>query len=339
MSNLENQREIFSLLRKKIPKGTGVYLFSDQNGEIMYVGKSVNLRQRVSSYFRRDMTKMEYRTREMVYNIGDVDFYETDSELLALLLEDALIKKYQPRHNVRQQQYLGYQYILLTEGPYPTCRMMGKSDDPGQGQTFGPYKSRFFVKDLLYIIRRFLGLRSCEETVPIRFSLSHEFGYCTGPCRGKISPEEYAHIVERAVEFLNGNETYVVGKLTEAMEEASSALQFEKAEELKERIDFCERFCTRQRFLHRFKEKNLTINENGIVYEFEKGRLITLKGFTSQQHDIMAILCGRSENLDEDPRFHLDRANIVYGWIHNEKNECEYCFTDSEKKLERYEQS
>jgi excinuclease ABC subunit C len=190
--------------------------------------------------------------------------------LLALLLEDALIKEYQPRHNVRQQQYLGYQYILLTDGPYPTCRMIGKSDDPGQGRTFGPYKSRFFVKDLLYIIRRFLELRSCEETVPVRFSLSHEFGYCTGPCRGKISPEEYARIVERAVEFLNGNETDVVSKLTEAMEEASSAHQLENAEELKERLDFCERFCTRQRFLHRFGEKNLTLHENGHIFEFER---------------------------------------------------------------------
>ncbi|UCE17182.1 MAG: GIY-YIG nuclease family protein [Gemmatimonadota bacterium] len=328
MDNFENQQEIFSLLRKKIPRGTGVYLFSDQNGEIMYVGKSLNLRQRVSSYFRTDMMRVEYRTREMISNIGDVDFYETDSELLALLLEDALIKDYQPRHNVRQQQYLGYQYILLTEGPYPTCRMMGKSDDPGQGQTFGPYKSRFFVKDLLYIIRRFVGLRSCEETVPTRFSLNHEFGYCTGPCRGKISPGGYARIVERVVEFLRGNETYAVGKLTEAMEEASLALQFEKAEEFKGRIEFCERFCTRQRFLHRFKEENLTIRENGIVYEFEKGRLKALRGFTSQHPDIMTILCGRREDSDEDPRFHLDRANIVYSWIHNEKNECEYYFTD-----------
>lgn len=323
------RQEIFSLLREKIPKKPGVYLFSDANGDIMYIGKSVNLRHRISSYFRADMTKIEYRIREMVFNIGDIDFYETNTELLALLLEDALIKRYQPRYNVRQQQYLGYQYILLTEGKYPTCKMISHLDDPGQGLIFGPFKSKFFVKDLLWIIRRFLRLRSCEENEPMRFSLGYEFGYCTGPCRGKISPEEYAHIVERVVEFLNGNEEYVISKVTEAMENASSALQFEKAEELKERIDFCERFCARQRFLHCFREQSLTIHENGIhgiIYEFEKGKFKNLKASDPVNHDIALFLQQEPEDAKQDPRFLLDQANIVYSWIHSEKNECEYTF-------------
>ena len=326
----EKRQEIFSLIRKKIPKKPGVYLFSDQNDDIMYVGKSVDLRQRISSYFRANMHKIEYRIREMVFNIGDIDFYETGTELLALLLEDALIKKYQPRYNVRQQQYLGYQYVLLTEGRYPTCRMISHLDGPDEGRIFGPFKNRFFVKDLLWIIRRYLGLRSCEETEPARFSLGYEFGYCTGPCREKISPEAYSHIVERVVDFLNGNEVYVTKKLTESMENASTALQFEKAEELKERIDFCERFCARQRFLHHFREQRLTLSENGnieVTYEFERGRLKNLQGVPSEAQGSKAILLNEVIESDEDPRFLLDRANIVYSWIHNEKNECEYSFS------------
>ena len=329
MKKDKTRQEIFSLLRNKIPREPGVYLFSDQNGDIMYVGKSVNLRQRVSSYFRGDMAKLDYRIREMVFNIGDIDYYETSTELLALLLEDALIKRYQPRHNVRQQQYLGYQYILLTEGKYPTCRMISHVEDPGRGQIFGPFKSKFFVRDLLWIVRRYLDLRSCEEIDPLGFSLSYEFGYCAGPCRGKISPEAYSHIVERVIDFLNGNDEYVIVRLTEAMEKAAGVLQFEKAEELKERIDFCKRFCARQRFLHCFKEQNLTIRENGIhgtTYEFEKGKFKNLKASDPVNHDITSFLQQEPEDANQDPRFLLDRANIVYSWIHNEKNECEYTF-------------
>lgn len=333
MRDLEKLQEIFSLIRNKIPKKPGVYLFSDQNGDVMYVGKSVNLRQRISSYFRTDVTKIEYRIREMVYNIGDVDFYETGSELLALLLEDALIKKCQPRYNVRQQQYLGYQYILLTEGRYPTCKMISHLDEPDRGRIFGPFKSSFLVKDLLWIIRRYLRLRSCEDTEPIRLSMNYEFGYCTGPCRKKISPDEYAQIVGRVVELLTGKGDYVVSKITEAMEKASEALQFEKAEELKERIDFCERFCSRQRFMHHFKEQRLTLCENGnveVTYEFERGRLKNLQGVPSKAEGSRAILLNEVMESGEDPRFLLDRANIVYNWIHNRKNECEYTFSEND---------
>jgi len=122
----------------------------------------------------------------------------------------------------------------------------------------------------------------------------------------------------------------VVRELTEAMEDAAAALEFEKAEELKERIDFCKRFCTRQRFLHHFKEQRLTLHENGSVevrYEFEKGRLKNLEGVPSEAQGGKAILLHDVVESNEDIRFLLDRANIVYSWIRNEKNECEYFFS------------
>jgi len=327
------RRDLLTAIRKKIPGSPGVYLFSDQNDDLMYVGKSVNLRQRISSYFPADVTRCEYRIREMIQLIADIEYYETGTELLALLLEDSFIKTRHPRYNVRQQQYMGYQYILLTEDVYPTCKMISHADDPGPGQLFGPFKSKFFVRDLLWIIRRFLKLRSCEEPEPVRFSLGFEFGYCTGPCRHKISTETYADIVNRVVDFLQGDGDHVIYIITEAMEKASALLRFEKAEELKERLDFCERFCERQRFLHRFKNERLTLHENGIVnaiYRFEKGQLTSLRGAPSEARECKSLLRQELIHEENDPRFLLDRGNIVYSWIRNEKNGCEWDFGEGE---------
>lgn len=330
MKSAKNHQEVIASIRQEVPERPGVYLFFDEHGNVMYIGKSVNLKRRMLSYFREDLSGVENRIKEMIFNIRDFEFQETETEFLALLLEDKLIKENLPSYNIRQQEFPEYRYLLLTDDRYPTCKMVDHSEDFGNQKVFGPFKDQYFVNDILEMIQRFLNLRACQEPEPIRKSLNFEFGYCAGPCRQKISPEAYSQIVGQVIEFLNGNESAAVEKLTKAMEAAAAALEFEKASELKNKIEFCKNFCSRQRFIHRFKKQNLIIFENGddnLSYKFIKGRLATPVDFVSTATIPQPVFQCQDSDSCEDARFLLDRANIVYKWINSKHNRCEYYFS------------
>jgi excinuclease UvrABC nuclease subunit len=265
----------------------------------------------------------------MLFHVRDFSVHRAETELLALLLEDELIKKNRPLYNVRQKEYGEYQYLLLTDDRYPTCKRIDHSESFEGRQVYGPFKDNYLVERILRLVHATFHLRSCVDPEPSKKSLNYELGLCKGPCRNKISPRAYSRIVRQVWAFLAGDETQMVSNLTAAMKKAADKLTFEKAAQIREKIDFCRNFCGRQRFVHRFRTENLLLREDGHrprAYLFTRGRLAAhAPHFSADQINDMILDKSNRPNA-EDARFLLDRANIIYRWIGNESHRCEHLF-------------
>ena len=311
-----HKQALVTRIRKEAPNRAGVYLFKDEKRNVIYVGKSINLKQRMVSYFYSKTNQLENRIRQMVFSIRDFSVIETGTELLALLLEDALIKKYLPVYNVKQQEYEEYRYLLLTNDAFPTLKMIAHNEaQNGGGEIFGPFKDQYFVRNVLDLIYRHLNLRQCQEKTPVQKSINFELGLCFGPCRGKIDEQDYSAITQRVRDFLTGDEKHLVEKLAQAMTEAAASLEFEKAAGIKRRIEFCRNFCKRQRFINRFRISDLMLSKNGSIderYVFSQGRLESAHiGDQQIKHDWI----NQDAFAVMDARYVLDRANIIYSWL------------------------
>ena len=323
-------------VRRQSPEGPGVYLFRGDRDEILYVGKAVNLQRRMLSHLRVDPMADDPATHGWSTRSAIFEFQPTPSELLALLREDELIKRHRPRFNVRQNEFLEYRYLELTADEYPRLRMLDHEADFGSRQVFGPYRDRYLIDDVLGLIRDHLGLRSCNASVPTDRCIEFELGHCTGPCRNAISPRHYDQVVARTVAFLDGDVSEVAARLAKAMESASERLDFEKAQELKERLGFCNRFGERQRFFAAFRDRKLIVVEEAAdhparTYVFQLGRLTgngTAAELVAQGGEGGSFSAGAAVVLDDDPRFVLDRAAIVHGWLRRNSGRCHYYFDD-----------
>ncbi len=327
--NKDNGR-LTEAIRCGVPRGPGVYLFRDRSGTTIYVGKSVSLKQRMLSYFRSNQAGLEHRIRQMVFNIHDFDFRETRSELLALLLEDALIKRELPHYNIRQQQYHDCRYLILTDDPYPACRVVTHQEAAG-GCVFGPFRDRYLAARILSVVNHQFGLRSCTDPQPFRKSLNFELGFCAGPCRNRVSVEEYSEIVRRVIDFLSGHVNWVVRKLRREMESSAANYDYEKAAELRERLRFCTNFSARQLFVQKFKSGPMTIHDRGglpSTYRFMKGSLIGINPEKANETG-----CGtvpeELSHTQTDARLVLDRAILVYGWLNRNAGNCRLAFGES----------
>lgn len=315
LSRRSEMEGVVEAIRGAAPPRPGVYLFYDADGATIYVGKSVNLRQRMLSYFAAGRSGLERRLREMVFSVRGFALHETPTELLALLLEDALIKRERPRYNVRQQEYAQYCYLLLTDDRYPALRVV--DGEGSSGTLFGPFRDRYLAAEILGIVRRHFHLRSCADPEPFQRSLNYDLGFCLGPCRGGVAPEGYGEVVDRVVCFLNGEVQWIAEALEGLMASLAETQQYEKAAEVREELSFCENFAARQRFIHQFKTRNLEVNEEGeeqVDYRFERGNLVSssvTSGGVRRDHAVPDLL---SEPLT-DERFLLDRANLVYTWL------------------------
>ena len=309
-----NRNDITSKIHFSVPQKIGVYLFLNESNNAIYIGKSVNLKNRMLSYFQQNSVKLEIRIQQMIHNIFDFTFQTTETEFLALLLEDSLIKKHKPFYNIKQQEFNEYQYLLLTSDTFPTIKMIDHSAEFTREKFFGPFKDRYFAEAILSIIHQYFHLRSCKEPNPNNRCLNFELGICPGPCRDKISKQGYSQIVERTHNFLQGNTETILHILDREMEINAKILEFEKAKTQKEQFAFCENFGKRQKFFNLFKTKNLVFSEGNpeqTSYHFRKGIL--------DSHSLEL-------NHSKDDRFVLDRANIVYKWIKNKKNNCSHYF-------------
>ena len=218
---------------KKLPNSPGVYIMHDENDTIMYVGKAVNLHNRVRSYFRSNIGRGPQIDR-MVEQIARFEYIVTDSELEALVLENNLIKEHCPRYNTLLKDDKTYPYIKVTVSEdYPRVlfsRLMKKD----RSRYFGPFTSAAAVKDTIDLINKIYGLRTCNRVLPRdigieRPCLNYHMKQCCGPCIGEITKEEYRERVDRALEFLNGNYGLIIKELEQKMQKASDELDFEAA--------------------------------------------------------------------------------------------------------------
>jgi excinuclease ABC subunit C len=222
---------------RTLTSSPGVYRHFDAAGELLYVGKAGNLKKRVGSYFLKP--RMEPRIAAMVAQIARVEITVTRTEGEALLLESQLIKSLKPRYNILLRDDKSYPYIYLSGGEdYPRLAFhRGAKNLPGR--YFGPYPSTYAVRESLSLMQKLFKVRQCEDSYfrnRTRPCLQYQIGRCSAPCVGLISVDDYRSDVRHAEMFLEGRSNVVIDELAEAMEQASKALQFERAAKLRDQV-------------------------------------------------------------------------------------------------------
>lgn len=218
---------------KKLPAKPGVYIMHDGKDAIIYVGKAVNLHNRVRSYFRKIVGRGP-QIDKMVMQIARFEYIITDSELEALVLENNLIKEYSPRYNTMLKDDKTYPYIKVTVGEAFPRVLFAREMKKDHSRYFGPFTSAAAVKDTIDLINKLYMLRTCNKNLPKeagkdRPCLNHHIKQCAAPCQGYISQEEYREKVGRALDFLSGNFSPILRDLERKMQEASENMEFEEA--------------------------------------------------------------------------------------------------------------
>ncbi len=218
---------------KKLPHKPGVYIMRDDRDVILYVGKAIDLRNRVRSYFRENVGRGP-AIDKMITLIARFEYIVTDSELEALVLENNLIKEHSPKYNTLLKDDKTYPYIKVTMGEeYPRI-LFSRTMKKDKSRYFGPYTSAAAVKDTIDLLNKLYQLRTCNRNLPKdagkdRRCLNYHIKQCLGPCQGYVSPDEYRQQVAGALEFLNGNYSPILKELEAKMLAASEQMEFEEA--------------------------------------------------------------------------------------------------------------
>lgn len=220
-----------------LPVQPGCYLMKDINGEVIYVGKAKNLKNRVNSYFRG--SSHDNKTTRLVNNIVDFDYIVTNSEKEALILEYNLIKHHKPRFNIIFMDDSSYPYLRLTVEKYPTLRLVRDARRMKNAKYFGPYPNVGYARELLSLIEKIYPLRKCKN-MGSKVCLYYHIGLCLGPCEFEISPKVYEDMTEEIISFLNGNTGKVIDELMKKRDEFAENLLFEKAGEMQTLIESVE---------------------------------------------------------------------------------------------------
>ncbi|MDY0204523.1 MAG: excinuclease ABC subunit UvrC [Desulfovibrio desulfuricans] len=230
-----------------IPLSPGVYLYKDERGRIIYVGKARILRRRVLSYFRAE--GLPAKTKAMLSHAGSIEYLTTTTEKEALLLESSLIKKHRPRYNIVLRD--DKQYVLFRlnpKHPFPRLEVVRQARRDG-ARYFGPFTSALSARETWKLIHRAFALRRCSDRAMknrVRACLYHFMGQCPAPCMGLVTPQQYNENVRKVCDLLQGRAAPLLDSLREAMEQASEDLEFEKAAVLRDQIRAVERTVERQ---------------------------------------------------------------------------------------------
>lgn len=217
---------------KKLPHTPGVYIMHDKSDAIIYVGKAVDLFNRVHSYFRVGYKKSP-KIEKMVTQIKRFEYIITDSELEALVLENNLIKEHEPKYNTMLKDDKTYPYIMVTLGEkFPRVKS-SRTMKKDKSRYFGPFTSNYAVKETLDLLNKAYKIRTCNKKLTGepegRPCLNYHIGQCMAPCTGKVSEEEYRENIDKVLDFLGGNYSSIVKDLEAKMNAASEALDFETA--------------------------------------------------------------------------------------------------------------
>ena len=242
-------------LRDKTSKLTvkpGCYIMKDKTGKIIYIGKAKNLKNRVTSYFRKGQDHLT-KVWKMVSNVFDYDFIVTDSEFEALVLECSLIKQYTPKYNILLKDDKGYSYIKITNEDYPRISAVLQKENDG-AEYIGPYTSSYAVKQAVIEANKVFMLPTCNRKFPQDFGrtrpcLNHFIKQCSGVCTGNIPLEEYQATVKQAVEYIMQGSAQSVDRLKTEMNRAAEELNFELAARLRDRISAIEKASENQKIV------------------------------------------------------------------------------------------
>ena len=236
---------------KKLPNKPGVYIMRDEKDVILYVGKAVNLHNRVRSYFRSNIGRGP-AIDKMVSLIARFEYIVTDSELEALVLENNLIKEYSPKYNTLLKDDKTYPYIKVTLGEdYPRI-LFSRTMKKDKSRYFGPFSSAAAVKDTIELLNKIFSLRTCNRNLPRdmgleRPCLNYHIKQCPAPCQGYISREEYREKIAAALEFLNGNQGPIQKELEAKMKEAAENMEFEEAARYRDLLESIRQVTQKQK--------------------------------------------------------------------------------------------
>lgn len=236
---------------KKLPAKPGVYIMHDEKDSIIYVGKAISLKNRVRQYFQSSRNKGP-KIEQMVTRIRRFEYIVTDSELEALVLECNLIKEHRPKYNTMLKDDKTYPYIKVTVGEEFPRILFSRTMKKDKSRYFGPYTSAGAVKDTIELMNKLFRLRVCNRNLPRdigleRPCLNYHIKQCDAPCQGYISREAYREQVDQALEFLNGNYKPILQMLEKQMMEASEALDFERAIELRDLLNSVKQVAQKQK--------------------------------------------------------------------------------------------
>jgi len=240
----------FQAISSSIPNQPGIYKYYDRSNELLYVGKAKSLRKRVSSYFTKTFTG--YKTHELVNRIHHIEFTIVSSEQDAFLLENSLIKEFQPRFNINLKDDKSYPYIIIKKEPFPRIFLTRKKINDGS-EYLGPFTSAGKVRELISFIRQYIPLRTCKLNLTqqnigkgkFKVCLEYHLGNCKGPCEGLQSPEDYTESLTQIRQLLKGNLAPIIAKYKSIMNEYAAKLDFEKAELVRKKIDHLEKYQAR----------------------------------------------------------------------------------------------
>ena len=255
------------MLREKlhlVPELPGCYLMHDKKGTIIYVGKAKKLKRRLSSYFNREHTG---KTKKLVSEIVDFEYIVTNSETEALVLELNLIKKYDPKYNILLRDDKTYPYIELTNEKFPRLLVVRNINlkKHKHKRIYGPYPNVYAARKTVNLLNRIYPLRKCV-TIPKEVCLYYHIHECLGYCEKSIDKEKIDELTNEIIYFLNGNYDKVISKIKTDMEQASEALNFEKALELKELIEYINITLVKQKV-----DLHDNINRDIFGYHVDKG--------------------------------------------------------------------
>ena len=230
-----------------LPRVPGVYIMENADGDVIYVGKSRSLRDRVSQYFHGSH---DVKTSKMASKVNNFRFIVCDSEMDALVLENDLIKQYTPKYNILLKDSKSYPYIKITDEEYPRVIMTRRRD--GKGKYFGPYSGTGVIFEIISMLERTLGVPSCKRSFPRdigrgRPCVNRQIGRCCGVCAGDVSREEYIQIINCAERVLKGNTREAISSLEERMYKAASEERFEEAARCRDSIETLKRLNEKRR--------------------------------------------------------------------------------------------
>ncbi len=273
---------------KGLPDAPGVYLFRDTRGHVLYIGKALSLKKRVSSYFADSPGGPErFQIGPMIDQIADLEFILTENELEALILESNLIKNHRPRYNIVLKDDKHYPFLRLDPNdPFPWVQVVRRIKDDG-ALYYGPYVPSTAMWDVLALVNKTIPLRKCRSIEGRKLCLEYHLGRCLGPCEGLIGRKEYGELVDQARLLLDGKDQELTKRLKERMHQAAESLEFEQAAKYRDQIASLRQVFERQKVI---SPRGEDLDVFGLAHEareaqvqlflIRRGRLIGRETFT-----------------------------------------------------------
>jgi excinuclease ABC subunit C len=316
------QHNAYKAIAPKLPQQPGVYKYFDAENNLLYVGKAKNLKKRVSSYFTK--TYAGYKTHELVQRIHKIEFTIVDSEQDAFLLENALIKQFQPKFNIDLKDDKSYPYIVIKKEPFPRVFFTRRKINDGS-LYLGPFTSVTKVRELLDFIKLYIPLRTCKlvltnaniQKQKFKVCLEYHLGNCKGPCEGLQTAEDYTQGITQIQEILKGNLSTVISSYKEEMKAHAANLDFEKAARVKKKLENLETYQAKSiivsKHLGNVDVFSISTNNNQAIVNY----LMVQNGTIVQTHTI-ELTTKQNETPKETLAYAVEHLRAKFNSLSNE---------------------